>query len=67
MEKNKLDKTVFLGQSFSEAERANLFPDNVFIEDILRQSFELVCKIYGLNDCAELKIDKSVFKAYKFS
>ncbi len=66
MEKIKLDKTVLLAQSFAEAERANLFPANVSIEDRLRQSFDLVCKIYGLNDSAELKIDKTVFKAYKF-
>ena len=67
MEKTKLDKTVFLAQSFAEAERANLFPENVSVEERLRQSFNLVCKIYGLNNTAELKIDKSVFKAFKFS
>ncbi len=66
MEKNKLDKSVFLAQSFAEAERANLFPKNVSVEERLKQSFDLVCKIYGLNESAELKIDKSVFKAYKF-
>lgn len=67
MEKIKLDKTVFLAQSFAEAERANLFPKNVSVEERLRLSFDLVCKIYGLNDSTELKIDKTVFKAYKFS
>ena len=67
MEKTKIDKTIFLAQSFAEAERANLFPKNVSVEERLKQSFNLVCKIYGLNDIASLKIDKTVFKAYKFS
>ena len=67
METVKLDKTIFKAQSFAEAEKANLFPKNVSVEDRLKQSFSLVCKIYGLDDMSSLKIDKTVFKAYKFS
>ena len=66
METLKLDKTSFKAQSFEEADRANLFPKDVSIEERLKQSFNLVCKIYGFDEASSLKIDKTVFEAYKF-
>jgi hypothetical protein len=62
----KLDKTFFKGQSFKEAEKNKLFDKDVSLADRLKMSFHLTCTIHGIKEGDSLKVDRTVFSAYKF-
>lgn len=66
MKIRRLDKTVLTAHSFKEAEKANLFANDVSIEELLKLAFNLTCTIYGIKEGDYLKIDRTIFSAHKF-
>jgi hypothetical protein len=66
MKKFKIDKTAFKAQSFAESEKSNLFDKDVPLAERLRMAFHLTCTIHGIKDGDPLKVDRTVFSAYKF-
>ncbi len=62
----RIDKSALKAQSFSEADKANLFAREISIAERLKMAFHLTCTIYGIKDGDSLKIDKTIFSAHKF-
>jgi hypothetical protein len=66
MKEMRLDKNVFKGRSFKDADKDNLFAKDTSVADRLKMAFHLTCTIFGIKDGDPLKIDKTVFSAHKF-
>jgi len=64
--KLRIDKTVFKAQSFEQADKDNLFAKDISIADRLKMAFHLTCTIYGIKEGDSLKVDRTIFSAYKF-
>lgn len=65
MKRDKVDKTVFKAQSSAEAEKSNLFDNDVPLAERWRMAFNLTCTIHGIKGGDPLKVDRTVFSAYK--
>ena len=66
MKNLKIDKTFCKAQSFEAADRSNVFDRTVPIADRLGLAFHLSCTIHGIKEGDSLKLDRTVFSAYKF-
>lgn len=66
MKNLKIDKSFCKAQSFEAAVRSNVFDKTIPIEDRLRLAFHLSCTIHGIKEGDSLRLDRTVFSAYKF-
>ena len=66
MKNFKLDKTFSKAQSFEQADKSNVFDIGITPAERLRMAFHLSCIIHGIKECDSLKLDRTVFSAYKF-
>ncbi len=62
----KMDKTFSKAQSFEQADKSNIFDINTTPAERLRMAFHLSCTINGIKESDSLKLDRTIFSAYKF-
>ncbi len=55
----KMDKTLSKAQSFTEAEKDNLFSKEITLGERLRQAWYLTCMAYGIDPQNPPKMDKT--------
>ena len=63
----KFDRTAFKMQSFSDADKANIFEKNTSFSERLRQAYFLISQAYGFSMSDQPKLDRTHFSSRKLS
>jgi len=63
----KFDRTAFKIQTFTEADKANIFDKNVSYPERLRQAYFLISQAYGFSMSDQPKLDRNHFSSRKLS
>lgn len=63
----KMEKTFMRGQTHAAAEQDKKFPENMPIDERLKEAWWLICMTYGIDHANPPKMDKQFFFARKHS
>ncbi len=63
----KFDRTAFKMQTFSDADKANIFDKNVPYSERLRQAYYLISQAYGFSMSDQPKMDRGHFSTRKLN
>lgn len=63
----KFDRTAFKRQTFSEADRANIFDKDVSYTERLRQAYYLIAQAYGFSMAEEPRLDRTYHASRKLN
>jgi hypothetical protein len=63
----RFDRTAFKIQTFKEADRANIYDENVSYPERLRQAYYLISQAYGFSMSDQPKLDRQIFSSRKLN